>query len=137
MGGGEVNQTFVLPLRVKASKRKWFVLNLNQYRNTHYQTLNNVKRRFHDIFKGRYGYNDSKPISHVHLKYTIYFKDRRKVDVGNVGSIVDKFASDCLVHFGYLEDDNREIVKKVTYEDGGVDKYDPRAELEIIEIRGM
>ena len=50
----------------------------------------------------------------------------------NIGSVLDKFVSDALVEIGLLPDDNTDIIKKVTIIDGGVDKNNPHARLEII-----
>ena len=52
----------------------------------------------------------------------------------NIGSVLDKFVSDALVEIGLLPDDNTDIIKKVTIIDGGVDKNNPHARLEIISI---
>ena len=49
----------------------------------------------------------------------------------NIGSVLDKFVSDALVEIGLLPDDNTDIIKKVTIIDGGVDKNNPHARLEI------
>lgn len=127
-------KTFILPLRVEKSKKKFFSLNLNQYRNLHFQVLNKVKVTFSKIFRDRYGYNEGVLTRKAWLKYKIYFPDNRAADLGNIGAIVDKFTSDCLTKEGYIEDDNRRIVKRISFDDGGIDKINPRAELELIEM---
>jgi hypothetical protein len=126
---------FILPLRVQQSKKKLFSLNLNQYRNAHYQTLSNVKNTFSDIFSTLFGQNETKITEAAWLKYTIFFPDNRAADLGNIGAIVDKFTSDCLTKYGYIEDDNRRIVKRISFDDGGIDRENPRAELELIEMK--
>lgn len=125
---------FTLPIEIKQSKKKMFKCNLNVYRNTHYRTLNTVKNNYKDIFWMLYGDCPVEPSKLCRLHYTIYFRDNRAADLMNVGAVVDKFASDCLTEFGYIEDDNRRILKKVSFEDGGIDRENPRAELILIEL---
>ena len=72
-----------------------------------------------------------KPDLPVELIYTIYRPNKRKVDISNIGSIVDKFVADGLVLAGILPDDNVNFVKKTSYIDGGIDRQNPRAMLEI------
>lgn len=118
-----------LPITIKVG-RKNFALNLNFYRNAHYQTLNRMK--------GEFGSEISELISTlptfkwVNLTYTLYPKTRRLCDVSNICSIVDKFFCDALVNQGKLEDDNYQIVKQVTYKFGQVDKENPRVTVELI-----
>ena len=111
--------------------RKSYALNLNFYRNAHYQTLNRMKVEF--------GSEVSELISTlpvfkwVNLTYTLYPKNKRLCDVSNVCSIVDKFFCDSLVNQGKLEDDNYQIVKQITYKFGEVDKDNPRV---VVELNG-
>ena len=128
---------FTLPLKMKQSKNKQFSLNLNQYRNAHFRSLSAVKVRFSQMFYKKFGHNQGDPLKKCMLEYTIYFPSARRTDLGNIGSIVDKFASDCLVEYGYIVDDNRTVIKSVAYLDGGIDRENPRAELKVIELNRM
>ena len=112
-----------------------FRLNLNVYRNAHFRTLAAAKVNFKAWFYETYGSCKGPPTTDCELEYTIYFPDNRAADVANVGSIVDKFASDCLTEMGYIQDDNRKVVKSVKYVDGGIDRDNPRAEL-IVKTNG-
>ena len=125
---------FILPLEIRQSKKKMFRCNMNIYRNTHGKTLAKIKKEFTSLFGFIYGHAHIEPIKQCSLKYVIFFPDNKVADLMNVGSVVDKFASDCLTKFGYIEDDNRRILKKVSFEDGGIDRENPRAELELIEL---
>lgn len=125
---------FTLPLRVKKTKTKLFSLNLNGYRNEHYQSLNKMKRKFKRIFVENYGVYPGEKMEKVFLEYEIFFPDNRRTDVPNIGSIVDKFTSDCLVECGYIKDDDRTVVKTVLFKDGGIDRDNPRAELTVTEL---
>lgn len=49
----------------------------------------------------------------------------------NIGSVLDKFVSDALVEIGLIPDDNTDVIKKVTFIDGGIDRVNPHARLEI------
>jgi hypothetical protein len=104
------------------------------YRNTHYQVLNQGKREFKQAVKAeihklpQYG----KP---VEIYYTVYL--RRKGDIMNVASIVDKFFQDALTDLGKLVDDNCDHVKKVTVEFGGIDKENPRCDVELRSYNGQ
>lgn len=125
---------FTLPLRVKKTKKRLFSLNLNGYRNEHFQSLNKAKKEFKRIFIEKYGVYPGEKMERVFLEYEIFFPNKRRTDLLNVGSIVDKFASDCLVECGYIRDDDRTVVQTVLFKDGGIDRKNPRAELTVIEL---
>jgi len=123
-----------IPLYWNKNKSKKILLNMNIYRNLHYQTSNKIKKAVHKWVAS----NDSflpvlKPP--LQFEYTIYRKTKRKTDLGNIGSVLDKFIADGLVHIGFIEDDNTDIIKKICFIDGGVDKHNPRADLIITEYR--
>ena len=125
---------FILPLRVKKTKTKLFSLNLNAYRNANYHLLSDVKNRFNRRFLMDNGSFDGEKMEKCALKYEIFFPDAQKTDLLNVGSIVDKFTSDCLVSYGYIPDDNHNIIKQIVFVDGGIDRDNPRAELTVTEL---
>lgn len=66
--------------------------------------------------------------------YTIYPNSNRKFDLGNVCSIIQKFTDDALIELGIITDDSYKIIPNINYRFGGVDKENPRAELEIISV---
>lgn len=119
-----------LPLEIWVSPKKKFILNLNNYRNAHYQTLNTAKKKYKNFIW--YTLPDVTYSNPVRLTYTIYPK--RKCDIANVGSVVDKFACDVLVEKGILPDDNFDHVVEVSYRFGGVDKQNQRVVLTIEEF---
>mgnify|MGYP003643022301 CR=1 FL=1 len=61
--------------------------------------------------------------------YTYYSKTKRRIDISNPCSIIDKFACDALVKAGIIKDDSFEQVQAVVYKFGGFDKENPRCEL--------
>lgn len=130
----------ILPLSItiprKTKDDKKFTLNLNIYRNTHHFTLNTAKALWKDVV-GFALSNQNRPLTPpFHFTYTIYQDSGRAFDVSNVGSIIDKFTADALQEFGVIPNDNYKYIPIITYKWGGIDKENPRAELEIREIVG-
>jgi len=121
-----------LPLEVYYTKNKKFILNLNNYRNAHYRILSNAKKIYADNLVNRISY--PKYEEPVVLTYTYYAKSKRRLDVSNPCSIIDKFTCDALVKAEVLEDDSSKQIKKVIYKYGGIDKENPRCELVIKKI---
>jgi hypothetical protein len=117
-----------LPTRVQITKKKFFALNLNHYRNTHFTQLNNAKIAFKSAVQKRVC---ALPELHgqIHFTYILYPKTRQKCDVANVCSIVDKFFSDALVEFGIIPDDNYDHLPQVIYQFGSIDKANPRVDV--------
>ncbi len=127
--------SFSLPIVIARPRSRDLPLNLNEYRNAHYQTLNNMKIKFKEEVSAIDEIKVLLPkLNRIELHYTLYPKTRRACDVANVLSIVDKFFSDALVELGKLEDDSYHFLPKVTYEFGCVDKDNPRADVTIKEI---
>jgi len=128
-----------LPLEVmiprKTREDKRFPLNLNIYRNAHHFTLNAAKIEMVEHVKLALpeAYHLTPPFRFI---YTIFPATGRAFDLGNVGSVVQKFADDALIQLGVIKGDNMKIVREVVYRYGGVDKENPRAELHIENIEG-
>ena len=128
--------TLILPLEVFYSKKKKFILNLNNYRNAHYRVLSIAKKTYSDDLVEMIEKWDDIPRfdNPVDLEYVYYAKSNRRVDVSNPCSIIDKFTCDALVRVGILEDDSSKQIKSITYVYGGVDKDNPRCRLTIKEV---
>lgn len=121
----------MLPRKTKPDKK--FILNLNNYRNTHQMVLNQAKHIYADIIKELVGDN----IEHYdkcQLIFTYYHGNKGRIDKSNPLSIIEKFACDALTDLGFWEDDNSEIIPETIFRWGGIDKENPRCELEIIPI---
>lgn len=123
--------TIPLPHRVPVSKSGYFVLNLNQYRNTHFQVLNKAKGNFKGVVSPLL--KKLPKMEECRLTYTLFPANRQLCDVSNVCSIVDKFFSDALVENGVIPDDNYTVVREVHYQFGSVDPKNPRVEV-LIEM---
>jgi hypothetical protein len=122
-----------VPLYVEKNKKgdKWW-LNLNNYRNTHYQTLNNVKKKFKEVITSEVNTLNfiNEPIK---ITYVVYPPTKRLFDMDNM-AILSKFTGDAIVELGRLEDDNYNWVPEVSFKFGSVDKTNPRCEVIIERI---
>lgn len=127
-----------LPLHViiprkRKDDRKW-ILNLNNYRNTHYQTLDQAKKIYAEEVMAALCVNGRLTVSPfgvpVELRYTVFPRTKREMDVSNPCSVIDKFACDALVHLGFMPDDNYKHIRRSVYQFGEVDPSNPRCELE-------
>ena len=121
------------PLRVQVSKQKYFTLNINSYRNQHYHVLNKSKVEYKN-----YMYDQVIQLPHlelINLTYTLYPPSKRRMDISNVLSVVDKYFSDCLVELGKLDDDDYKHICQVIYQFGSIDKESPRVEIRIGVIK--
>lgn len=116
-----------VPLKVQISKKGYFALNLNVYRNAHYMTLNKAKVVFKELITPFLV--QIPKLKHCSLEYVLYPKTNRLCDVSNVCSIVDKFFSDAFVESGHLEDDNYTFIKDIKYRFGAVDPENPRVDV--------
>ena len=121
--------TVSLPLKVSISKEGVFYLNLNQYRNTHFQILNKAKVNFEEVVAA--ALKDVPILPGCRLQYTLFVVTKRRCDISNICSIVDKFFSDTLVNLGKIPDDSFDYLPEVNYSFGGIEKDKPRVEVTI------
>lgn len=108
------------------------MLNLNTYRNAHHYTLNAAKVNYKAFISGQI--SKLPTFNKIRLIYTVFAQSKRKSDVGNMCTVVDKFFSDALVELGKLPDDNYEYIPEVIFRYGDVDKANPRIEITIEEL---
>lgn len=122
----EETQCYVVesPVSVLVGKKK-FMLNLNPYRNAHFQVLNRAKDEYKRIM-----HNEIVDLPHnmqkISIDYEIIFGDNRIHDGMNIIAVVSKFFLDALVAYGKIKDDNKRIVIHEEWNDGGFDKGKPR-----------
>lgn len=128
-------QAFSVPivLEIGVNKKKNYYLNLNKYKQWHFQESNNIKRTFklETLECMRELQKVTKPCK---MTYTIYYSTKRAFDLDNIGSIVAKFTQDALVELEILEDDDYHHIVEVQFLYGGVDKDNPRCDIVIEEI---
>lgn len=122
--------TLISPLSVPMTKRKRFILNINNYRNVHYRDLHKAKISYFEQVKAQV--LALKGWRSVSVRFTLYPSTRRKMDISNVCSIHDKFLMDALVRLKKLPDDDYRHVRDASYHFGCVDKGRGRVEVEFI-----
>jgi hypothetical protein len=104
-----LDKDFIIPARLQVGN-KVFALNLNGYRNAHFQTLNNAKKNFKVLLYNTYPEILSIRAQSVIVQYKITPHNKRLFDTQNIISVVDKFFLDALVEAGTIPDDNYKIV---------------------------
>ena len=120
-----------VPLRVPVTKTKWFSLNLNQYRNTHFHVLNKSKVTFRNLIADQVQVLPR--FSKASLTLTLYPKTKRLCDLDNVLSVVTKYTQDVLVSMDKIFDDDYTNIPEVNFRFGEVDKLNPRVVIQIEE----
>lgn len=125
--------TISLPLKVNVSKKRTFLLNLNQYRNTHFQVLNKAKTVFEEVVRPLL--KDLPILEECTFDYVLYPGTAHLSDISNICCVVDKFFSDTLVSVGKLPDDNYTVLKQVNYRIGSIDKANPRVDVTIHSLK--
>ena len=128
-------QTINIPICLEAGirKKKNFFLNLNSYNRWHFQEKNQLKKLFKiSIIKN---VRELKPIEKCEITFKIYYPTKRLFDLDNIGSVLSKFTHDVLTEAEIIPDDNYQVIRKLTFEFGGIDLENPRAEVTIKEIK--
>jgi Holliday junction resolvase RusA-like endonuclease len=127
-----------MPLYIESGvkQKKKYHLNLNNYRNLHYQVNNKLKIEYKEILKGIFKeYKFIGKFTKIDIDFTLFRKDKRKGDRSNVLSIHEKFFCDGLVELGMIEDDNDLHINSTHYRTGNIDKDNPRVEIKIKELK--
>lgn len=115
----------------KTKKNRKIALNLNIYRNLHYLVNNQVKNIYAEQILSSL---KSLQLNKIRLEFILFIGSNRRSDLSNVCCIVDKFFSDVLVEANAIPDDDVKHIPEVTYKFGGIDKDNPRCEVNIIEL---
>ena len=121
-----------LPLPRYRRKGKSKLLTLNDYRNMHYAISNNAKHEYANTAWLHLRPHRKKRYNRISIEYVLYFDTGHRRDIGNVGSITDKFFSDALVDSGIIDDDSQQYVTEVSFRYGGIGPE--RVEITIKEI---
>lgn len=123
-----------LPLYMQVSKKKKFILNLNNFRNAHFRTLSKAKNMYNDIVAALAPKIDY-TILKCEIEYVYHHGSARSFDISNPCSIIDKFACDGLTHLGYWKDDNYKTIGNVKYTVADIDRDNPRCDMIITVIK--
>ena len=119
-----------LPRKIKKHRRVY--INLNAYRNLHYQINNQVKKEYLKKVKGQLeGISIKTP---VEITYRVFKKNKRILDKMNVVSVTSKYLFDAITQLGCWEDDSDTHVKKETLLPTKIDPINPRVEVSIKSI---
>ena len=108
-------------------------LSVNWYRNAHYQSSNSAKKKFKKMIKPQIDMFD-RIETPIQIKYTYYAKSNNNPDLDNFVGVVKKFFQDALVESGLIEDDNVNFIVCNSEKYGGIDRANPRVEVEIISV---
>ena len=122
------------PLYINLSRTKKFILNLNNYRNMYFRTLNNSKIAYKATMKDQILDQIPVPLDKIAIQYKVFKGDRRRFDVGNVASIHQKYFEDAIVELGRLPDDRHENVPLTFFSFGGISTEKPRVEITIYDL---
>lgn len=117
------------PLFIPRPKAKNYILNLNVYRNTHYQTLNQMKVKYKQLVRSQI--EQLPEFDKVRIAYRLYPATKRLCDIENITSVHAKFFCDALVELGKIPDDNYLHVVETRSLFGHVDKDNPRVTIYI------
>lgn len=113
--------------------RKTYSLNINGYRNWHYIIQNKLKIAFKEYMKDQLLLLP-KLNQGIEINLGLYLPSTRDADIPNYECIVMKFLLDAMKEYGIIEDDNFTIVSKGSWQFLGIDRDNPRAEINIFEI---
>ena len=122
------------PLSVPINSKRKFILNLNNYRNAYFRTLNGAKINYKEYMKEQILNEIYKPLDKIAIQYKVFKGDRRRFDIGNVASIHQKFFEDAIVELGKLPDDRHENLPTTFYTFGGISTDRPRVEITIYDL---
>jgi len=106
-----------LPIEIQISKKKRINLSLNWYRNAYFRILNQVKKNYCNLLEEQISKDELVRIDWpVEVTYKVFYNNKRRRDIMNTISVIDKFFLDWLVDKEIIEEDNWQIVKKVSIE---------------------
>lgn len=87
---------------------KKYYINLNNYRNWHFQVSNKIKQKYKEIISEQI--KDNIFPWKIQLSYQLFQKDNRRIDKWNILSITQKFFLDSLTENWCIVDDNDKII---------------------------
>lgn len=130
------SKRLIVPTSLKRGVRKpkTYWLGLNQYHGWHYTVYHELKKQFAKEIADQVETLDLDVDIQYLPWYTLYIPTKRECDIENICPIISKFTLDVVVEHGKLKDDNYKILPKAFYEFGGVDKENPRCEVEFLEL---
>lgn len=116
----------------RKGKERFFILNLNNYRNTYFRTLNVAKIKYKQAIVDQI--QDKPRYEKIAIIYRVFKGDNRRFDIGNVLSIHQKFFEDALTECGKIPDDKSSILPIVIQMNGKVDTENPRVDIYVFNL---
>ena len=108
-------------------------LSVNWYRNAHYRASNSAKKKFKKSIESQLNQFD-KFTPPLKIKYTYYAKMNNNPDLDNFIGVAKKFFQDALSESGLIPDDNVHYIIANSEKYGGIDRENPRVEVEVNEV---
>ena len=123
---------YALVLPRKKGKDKRISINLNTYRNLHFQVNNQCKKMYKEMMREQLeGRTIDTP---VEITYQVFKPSKRSLDKMNVVSIASKYFLDAVTEYGCWEDDNDDFIKTETIMPTELDRENARVEVFINSI---
>ena len=118
----------------KTKKDNKVLVGMNWYRNAHFRNSNQVKQHYHKLIYSKVTQSQKLKDKYM-VSYSLY-PSNSKCDLMNVVSVIDKFLNDALQDSGVIVNDNIKYYKHMIATVEEVDRYNPRIEIKITEIKG-
>lgn len=126
--------TVDMPLYFKIGTKNQHI-NLNKFRNNHFQLNNKMKTMYADLAAAKLRLHKNKQYKKIKLEYTYYKPTKAKRDRANIISIHAKFFCDAMTKIGMIPDDNDDYIKSSFEISGGLDRENPRVEIKITVLQ--
>ena len=123
-----------MPLYFKIGTKNQHI-NLNKFRNNHFQLNNEMKIMYADLAAAKLRLHRGKNYKKIKLEFTYYKPTKAKRDRANILSITEKFFCDAMTKIGVIPDDNDDYIKSSFYQSGGLDRDNPRVDIKIIILQ--
>ena len=132
MGQIKFNTPYALVLPRKKGKDKKISINLNTYRNLHFQVNNQCKKMYKEMMREQL--ENRKIDTPVEITYQVFKPSKRSLDKMNVVSIASKYFLDAVTEYGCWDDDNDDNVKTEIILPTEIDRDNPRIQITIKTI---
>ena len=123
-----------LPVYWYVTKKKKKFIGVNWYQVADKHEINRVKKEYHKLIESKLTGNKEKIKGSYQVRYKYFYKNP-KSDLRNITSVIDKFFNDALQELGIVENDNVKYFKESIDRVGGMDKKNPRIEIEVEGIK--
>lgn len=122
-----------LPVYWSITKKQQTLIGMNWYQRANRFQINEVKKAYHELIRVKLLSNKEKIKGSYLVRYKYFYKNDNS-DLKNVTSVIDKFFNDALQELGIVENDNVKYFKESIDRVGGMDKKNPRIEIEVEEL---